>query len=583
MDNAPPSAGDQALSTPELQEILHLLAKQSRRVPIAKVPSVLLIVAMAWSHASHSLLLFWAGYMILLMGVRGWLLHDIHLRYQSQPERGIRLGVWLSLLNGLGMGASVALFPDLPEVERAMHTLLLLGLTTGAIATTAGHLGLFLSYAIPVMAPLVILWGAVGGTPASPWIGPAIGVLIAMFLAMMVSLARDTARLYRESYRIRSEQAATNQQLQQALSEAEAASHAKTRFLASASHDLRQPIHTLSLFSAALSRRCLDSKSQEIALHMEGAIDTLAAQLDALLDISKLDAGIVSANPKPTELRKLLARLYEEHLHNARQKQLHLGVSELQEITVNTDPVLLDRILRNLISNAIKYTDHGGVDIEMAATPDQVAISVVDSGRGIPAAEQQRIFEEFYQLDNPERDRAKGLGLGLAIVNRLAKLLDIQLTLSSTPGKGTRFTLTLARQPQDTQSPVADPQPEVAWSQLTVLVVDDDPAVRAAMTALLQELGCTVLSADGVAAASAQLSTQKPDLLLSDMRLRGAENGLDVVHAVRAHLPKLPVLLVSGETAPDTLLKMEQSYLKTVHKPVNLAGLRQAIGELLTQ
>ncbi|MBB3167309.1 hybrid sensor histidine kinase/response regulator [Simiduia aestuariiviva] len=571
------------LSAPEQREILHLLAKQSLRVPLAKVPSVLLIVALAWRYTAHEVLLAWAACMTGIMLLRGWQLHNIHERFQSRPQDGLRLGVLLSALNGVGMGASVLLFPELPEVERAMHTLIMLGITTGAIATTAGHLGLFLGYAIPVMTPLVVMWSIVGGTEDSPWIGPTIGMLIAFFLLMMVSLARDVARLYRESFRIRSEQASTNVQLQQALSQAEAASHAKTRFLASASHDLRQPIHTLSLFSAALSRRALDAKSQQIAHHMEGAIDALAAQLDALLDISKLDAGIVTVKPKPTNLRNLLERLYEEHLHNARQKHLHLGISALQDVTLNLDPVLLDRILRNLIGNAIKYTDQGGVDIEMQSDANTVCISVVDSGRGIPEQEQKRIFEEFYQLDNPERDRSKGLGLGLAIVSRLAQLLNIEMALSSTPGQGTRFTLSLARQ-EHTAETAATPEQEfsVPWQALTVLVVDDDASVRLAMGALLQELGCTVLSADNAESALAVSANQQPDLILSDVRLKGTEDGVDVVHAVRQRFPDLPALLVSGETAPDVLSKLERTYLNLIHKPVNLASLRQAIGELLS-
>ncbi|UTA47213.1 HAMP domain-containing histidine kinase [Simiduia sp. 21SJ11W-1] len=454
MEQQPPHTdAHRPLSAPEQREILHLLARQSLRVPIAKIPSVLLILAMAWSYTSHSLLIGWALVMMLIMAVRGWQLHTIDTRFDAHPHKGIQLGIWLSLVNGVGMGVSVLIFPELPEVERAMHTLIMLGLTTGAIATTAGHLGLFLAYALPVMVPLIVMWSVAGGTQASPWIGPTLGVLIGFFLLMMISLARDTARLYRESFRIRSEQADTNEQLQQALSQAEAASHAKTRFLASASHDLRQPIHTLSLFSAALSRRELDAKSQQIAHHMEGAIEALAAQLDALLDISKLDAGIVAMKPKPTQLDTLLARLYEEHLHNARQKNLHLGISALQKVTLNLDPVLLDRIMRNLIGNAIKYTDQGGVDIEMRTTSDQVVLSVTDSGRGIPAGEQRRIFEEFYQLDNPERDRTKGLGLGLAIVSRLAKLMQIEISMQSAPGQGTRFSLTLQRDAQPQQSP----------------------------------------------------------------------------------------------------------------------------------
>ena len=564
------------------QDMLRLLAKQSSRVPFGKVPAIFLISALAWASAPKAMIVGWASMVLAILTIRWIILSKIDARYSDRPQTGLNISVWLSLINGVVMASSLLVFPYIPEVERAMHTLILMGLCTGAIATTAGYLPLFLSYATPIAIPLVIIWAGLATPNQAEWIGPGLSILIAMFMGLMVSLARDTSKLYLRSFHIRSEQSELNSKLQQALNQAETASHTKTRFMASASHDLRQPIHTLSLFSAALLRRDIDAKSKQIASHMDNAIQALAAQLDTLLDISKLEAGVVDVNFKTIDIHPLLSRLFEEHLQSARQKNLHLGISGLEHLALSTDPILLERIIRNLLSNAIKYTHQGGVDLNFRLQDQRPCIEVVDSGQGIPIEEQTKIFEEFYQLNNPERNRTKGLGLGLAIVKRLTRLIDIDITLESIPGKGTRFELMLPSSSiQKENANLHKEIPELAWQNLNFLIVDDEDDARQAMTTLLQELGCKVTCANSTTTALEAVRHCPPDLLLADVHLSGNEPELHLVDILQQEYPNLPVILVSGQATPEQALRIERCKLKLLKKPVSLQFLTQAIRQTL--
>lgn len=217
--------------------------------------------------------------------------------------------------------------------------------------------------------------------------------------------------------------------------------------------------------------------------------------------------------------------------------------------------------------------------LSINAEDNLVTVSVVDSGRGIPKAEQQRVFEEFYQLENPERDRRKGLGLGLAIVKRLVKLLDIKFSLYSVPSDGTRISLTL---PVSQATPnVVQEMPKVvtSWDKLRLLVVDDEMEVGLGMQALLETFGATVDVADSTASALELGLANRPDILLADFRLRGEDNGLETIRNLRAVYPKLPAILISGDTAPDRLREANEAGIKLLHKPVAAPALEDAIAE----
>jgi CheY-like chemotaxis protein/anti-sigma regulatory factor (Ser/Thr protein kinase) len=255
---------------------------------------------------------------------------------------------------------------------------------------------------------------------------------------------------------------------------------------------------------------------------------------------------------------------------------------------VKTDPALLGRLIRNLLSNAVRYTDYGGVVLGCRRTDNEVRIEVWDTGKGIPADLHAEIFREFYQLDNPERDRRKGLGLGLAIVERLARLLDYRVGLRSRIGKGSVFSITLPRaRPEEY---VADEgSPETAAFDLShslVLVIDDEAAVQEGMAALLRKWKCDVLTAGSSAEMMTKLVALQrlPDLIVSDYRLRGTENGIQVVEMLRSEFNvDIPALLVTGDTAPDRLRDAEASGLPILHKPLNPARLRTLISNLLRE
>ena len=379
---------------------------------------------------------------------------------------------------------------------------------------------------------------------------------------------------------LREREAALNQNLVKALAQAEAANAAKTRFLAAASHDLRQPLHTLSLFSAALQAQALTPQSQEILVYMNRAIGALGEQLSALLDLSKLDAEVVRATLTGVPVRALLSELQAQYQEAAGLKGLKLVVEADEGLCVHSDSLHLSRVVRNLVDNAVKYSDGGTIWLRarLVEPGGPVQIEVRDKGRGIEADQHLRVFEEFFQLENPERDRSKGLGLGLSIVKRLCQLLDIELVMHLEPGVGTCFTLTLPQGERPTQQGPSVPVVDTSvFKGLKVLVIDDEADVRAAMQHLLGSMGATVWLAASTFDSLRLCHQGRPDLVLADFRLRGEESGIRAIGKIRQIHPEVPALLISGDTAPDRLQEAQQEGLILLHKPLAAEVLVQAV------
>ncbi len=559
-------------------ELLRLLARQGWMGPVPTLMSLGVIAAFA---ASHELATWkWGGWLLLcalVLFCRSAVLIKLPQLTQLSEQRRMNIAVILSVINGVTHALSLFMFPDFTDYERAVQTMIFTGIGSISVVTTAGFLPISLAYLIPTLVPAVCLWGLYTLAEGGSWIGYTVGIMVTWSSAILVLLSRDTFCLFEESFALRQRQTAMNEQLKGALQEAESASRAKTRFLASASHDLRQPIHALSLFGGALAKRPLDERSREIADHMDIALQSLASRLDSLLDISKLDAGIVQANKTAFNLRLMVERLQDEFMPAAQDKGLKVWLDCDCDAYVDSDEVLLERILRNLLANAIKYTDQGRVELSVSSCGDNIHLKVSDSGRGIPQEEQEHVFEEFYQLNNPERDHNKGLGLGLAIVKRLADLLDIQLQMDSIIGSGSAFNLTLkaAEQP-----PINLPQTSkthLSWDNLCALVIDDEQEVGLGMKALLESMGCEVLLADGTLDALRQAKTEKPDIVLADFRLRGEDNGILTIRSIRELYPDIPAILISGDTAPERLREAEDANIPLLHKPVLVDDLEAAI------
>jgi len=396
--------------------------------------------------------------------------------------------------------------------------------------------------------------------------------------------------------------------LDAARQEAERANAAKTRFLATASHDLRQPIHALGLFFANLVDRVRDTETEPLIKQIEDSIRAIDSMLSALLDISKLDAGVVHPNIGPVVVAELFKRLeteYRSHginpfgtmLERRRFKRLE---SEIQSplwngnalrmrpsrAIVRSDPSMLERILRNLISNALRYTRNGRVLVGARYRGGKLRIEVHDTGPGIPEDQLDNIFLEFHQLGNPERDRHQGLGLGLAIVKRLTALLGHEIVVRSHLEHGSCFAITvpLFRDSSRHSPSLTTTTPAKALRGHRVLVLDDDKSVLAAMDGLLEQWGCAVIKASSLEEAQEQLKAHipPPELLIVDYRLQGQFSGLEAVAILQKVLRRyVPALVITGDTAPDRLREAEASGYPLLHKPVQPAKLRSALHHLL--
>ena len=570
------------------QELLRLLARQGRRVPFPVGLSAMVIALLASAGLGPVLPESWLGLVLAVLVLRWWMLGRLPAWHEQAMTRRLHWAVGLSALNGLVFAASFAFTPWLSDHARMLQTILLLGLCAGSVATTAGYRPVFLAFLLPVTLANSLAWALHAQRGDTGWVDWVLAGLILAFAWILAGLARDAYKVFADSVQIRQQQLRSNERLRQALQRAETANRAKTRFFASASHDLRQPLHTLSLLGAALGLRTLEPGSQKIVGQMNQALESLASQMDALLDVSKLDAEVLELKEQSFALAPWLARLVQEFGPAAQRKSLALALDCPPEAQVLSDPVLLERVLRNLLDNAIKYTASGGVRVhvrgaELGGEP-QWEIAVIDSGVGIAPAEQSRVFEEFYQVGNPERDRTHGLGLGLSIVSRLVDLLDVQLRLESEPGCGSVFTLSLAAAQQVEAAPLLASRPrQHRLTGLRVLVLDDEESVREAMQTLLSAHGCEVRVAATTRSAVLDSLAAPPDLVLVDLRLRSGDDGIAAVQSLRSALPDLPALLVSGDTAPERLREAQAAGLQLLHKPVQAEALLDAMEQQLAR
>jgi two-component system, sensor histidine kinase len=377
------------------------------------------------------------------------------------------------------------------------------------------------------------------------------------------------------------------QALREKKEEAELATQAKSRFLAAASHDLRQPVHALGMFVARLAQLSHDGQTHQLVGNLQASVSAMQNLLDGLLDISRLEAKAVQIRLENIPMMDLFERLGHDLAPLARERGLQLRIRPCS-VWVRSDPALLYRILLNLVGNALRYTEKGGVLVACRSPGNsaQASIEVWDSGLGIAHEHQEDVFKEFYQVDNPARQRSLGMGLGLSIVQRSCGLLTHPLELSSRLGVGTRFCVKLPRVvPNQGQAlvPVVEASQAQDWPQGTVLVVDDDDMVRQALVGLLQSWGMAVAEASDLQGAQSLLQHGLlPCLIISDYRLKNAMNGIRVVAQLRQQLAyAVPACLISGDTDPALIEAAQLARLTLLHKPVRPAKLRNLLRHLL--
>ena len=368
----------------------------------------------------------------------------------------------------------------------------------------------------------------------------------------------------------------------------EFANLAKSRFLAVATHDLRQPLHALGLFVAQLRGRLESAEREHVVDRVETSLAALNELFDALLDISRLDAGVLATNPSPVPINRILDRLRVTFAGAASAKGLSLRIVP-STAWVRTDPILLERVLLNLISNAVRYTLRGGVVVGCRRRADTLQVEVWDTGTGIPADQRENIFGEFVRLGDRDVAGQPGLGLGLAIVRRLCELLAHPIEFQSAIGKGSRFrvTLPLAAPQMAPLQPSTDPVATMpSPDDPRVVVVEDDMLVLESMSGLLRSWGCSVTTFSSASAALASVSAwtgDPPDLIIADYTLPDG-SGLEIIETVRSKLnADIPAFLISADTSPERLQQVRASGFHLLHKPVSPLALRSMLTRYVRQ
>lgn len=415
------------------------------------------------------------------------------------------------------------------------------------------------------------------------WIFGASFLLASLLTIMLlVTVSRRAANLSADAQQ-------TQSQLTTALDElttGDIERQAQNRFMAAASHDLRQPLHALGLYLTALRSHVNSEQGLNILDNTYRSTEALNQLLNSMLDLSKLDAGVVEVTNEDLSVDEVFERIHQTFLPNANQRNLDLLV-EKSGSWVYSDRALLERVLSNLVSNALNYTQEGSVTLSAHPIDGHARIVVADTGAGIPESEHEAIFNEYYQLHNPERDRTKGLGLGLSIVKRLTRLLDIELSISSKPQKGTQFELLVPAGERIDRAADAVCSRNGSYQKnlagLSILVIDDEHDVRDGMDSLLSQHHCRVVLADSIEDACAQIIDLEwvPDIIIADYRLRDEKTGDTAIQRVREEVNEdVPAMIITGDTSPARLREATASGFLLLHKPVIGEELLDAIVQL---
>lgn len=502
----------------------------------------------------------------------------------NRPVRErLRQAAWSTLLLGCMHGSSAAFMLWMDTADSAVMTMVSASLAAGSASSSYTIRSVSMGFQAGVVVPSALVWAL-----QPNWWSWAVSALLLMLMGVQFRFSEQNRRVFEEAFRIRTENTVLLEQLShererlaQARDAAVRADLSKSRFLAAASHDLRQPMQSLALNSGTLTRMQLEGETRAIAHEISEGIEALRQMLDGLLDISQLDAGAVRPRLQQIPLKRFLDGVSERLRPSVNAKSLSLHCECEDGLVVTSDVEMLRRVVSNLLDNALKFTDQGSVGTRVSLLEaDRIRLTVWDTGRGLDAEDQERVFEDLAQVGNPQRNRRRGHGLGLGIVRRLARLLGIRYTVESRVGEGTRVHLDMPAAGEG--APVVGGSSHMLPALIArrVLVVDDDVAVRSAYQRALASLGCEVHAAATVEAACAMVVQDGVEVAVVDYRLDDGD-GLQAVRRLRAHQPGMPAVLVSADSSPEMQAAARQMGMPCLRKPVTDASLAAAINEAL--
>lgn len=566
-----------------LNEELHrTYLEQGQRPPLF---AWLLFVPMIWASKEHVAPLWlscWLGLFFALVGIR-W---RICLRYRREDSASslaatVRLVLGLRLAAALVLGGGAGFwFEAMPAYERMVFMVSAVGwYATTVIASVALPTGALL-FGLALFGPIILAW-------LSPVTreGGFVAVLCVFVVLLLRNASETLHQAVRLSIRTRLHEQELALRLEQHGRELESVMRAKSLFLASASHDLRQPVTSMNLLLSALQAAPDEAALRRVAGKFEAPLKALEEVLTSILEVSRLEAGIIEVKRKQCTLDEILSPLVTEYRNRAAGKRL-IFECEAPPMQLFTDPELLRRVIRNLVDNAIKFTEAGLVRVEAMAEDDCLVLRVLDTGPGIPEDQHARIFDDYFQGGNWHRDRKQGLGLGLGIVRRLVTMLNGEISLVSRAGHGARFTIRLQDciELEDTGLPEeldADDAP-ASLPVKTVLVVEDDQLVADSLATVFGTLGITAryaMNGDDALMQTA-LGRFQPELAMIDYGLPGRFDGITLIGMLRPRFPNCKFLLVTGDTNPEVLKRASSEQVPVLHKPITIARLADKLKEI---
>ena len=571
------------------------LYRSWHRTTASMVLGALLLCSVLWEQESVEVMALWLAAILANQAWRG-ALASAYRRAQppgaDAPRWGAYWAVGSTLAGALWGAAAIAMFPTSPSYQ-ALFIVCQFGVILGGLNLTAVYKPAFYGFVLAALLPLIVRVASLGHQ-VHLFTALVLGVVLAFVLAFgrQVNdvLTQSLAMRYENVDLIVELKAQTDAALV-ARAAAETANRAKSQFLAAASHDLRQPLHAMGLFAAALAAKTHDPEMKPLVASIRSSMEALEGLFAQLLDLSRLEAEALRPAPVAFALGTLFERLAADFAPQAIAAGLFLRATRTR-LVVKSDPVLLERILRNLLANAVRYTPTGGIVLGVRRSDSDARIDVVDSGIGIADADRAHVFDEFVQLAATPRHHAggRGMGLGLAIVRRLGGLLGHPIELASTLGRGSRFSITVPRAivcGRDRNPLPAHAVPasitSAALAGRRIVVIDDDPTIVAAMRALFASWqavavgGTDANSALTALVAISHAGANHADLIVADLRLANGQSGIDAVARLRTSLgANTPALIVSGDTSAEAQAEVRSAGFPLLTKPVVASALKNA-------
>jgi signal transduction histidine kinase len=577
---------DNASEVALLREKSSHIAKAARSATIANVLAPLLCIPMFMDEVSFANFVSWLSYMGVAVSFRTWAIYK--LEYETEkivnPQRDLRIITYAIGVVGFGWGLGwVLMAPSLHMVNRMIYVYMTTAAMISGMFAYSVNRVTFLAFTVPIMLPS--LGTAIWSIDVIPW---PFAVGLATLYIVVLSIAKNFAKIFEDSVRLRFRNEHLYQELATERDQSVAANVAKSKFIAAASHDLRQPMHAVNVYLELLNVDHLPEVEKKSIQKIKRSISTLNAMFDSLLNVSKLDAGAMQVTETMFRLESLVSTLRDLNGAKASEKGLALQFNH-PDLVVLGDRLILQQIIGNLLSNAIQYTEQGCVEVAFTSEQGRLVIEVNDTGLGISEAEQKIIFNQFYRA-NQTRNLHDGLGLGLSIVRRLCDLIGGEIQLASELGKGSRFVVKTVFVTSAHPSEIDALEPHRALSSSyrslhgkRIVVIEDNPIIVEAYRQTLSNMGAYVeVLSENEQDIDVQLETLGHiDCILSDYRLRTTMGDVLIQKLRESYNEDIPAIIVTADTSPSRINYFAMLDIQVLHKPVSFNEITLAIESII--